>query len=358
MTTSVHGIREDFDLPQAILSALPSDPFEQLDVARKITSMALISRVEKMEVEEIKLLRKLSERDGIVSSLQERLANVEQSLEETSSRLSHALDEQILEEVKIYLISITNAEVKLTNEKAVLLTTVKKLTQEVAKLETFKRTLLQSLQAEEENSPQVDGGEKVTSLGSVSTRNKEYFTKEDYASLSKTRSASDLLMSDGVHSEQHPLEEASKHGIRNESPHSLTSLPTSKLSPPGSPLKRSTTVSPMQLHLPDAANRMSLNERSPIHFSLPASQPTTAPNSPPGGGTLPARTSKVDGKEFFRQARGRLSYEQFSVFLESIKELNAHKQTREDTLKKAEQIFGPQNADLYADFETLLSRHH
>ncbi|KAJ7545620.1 hypothetical protein O6H91_08G004100 [Diphasiastrum complanatum] len=342
MTTSVHGIREDFDLPQAILSALPSDPFEQLDVARKITSMALISRVEKMEVEEIKLLRKLSERDGIVSSLQERLANVEQSLEETSSRLSHALDEQV----------------KLTNEKAVLLTTVKKLTQEVAKLETFKRTLLQSLQAEEENSPQVDGGEKVTSLGSVSTRNKEYFTKEDYASLSKTRSASDLLMSDGVHSEQHPLEEASKHGIRNESPHSLTSLPTSKLSPPGSPLKRSTTVSPMQLHLPDAANRMSLNERSPIHFSLPASQPTTAPNSPPGGGTLPARTSKVDGKEFFRQARGRLSYEQFSVFLESIKELNAHKQTREDTLKKAEQIFGPQNADLYADFETLLSRHH
>ncbi|KAJ7545626.1 hypothetical protein O6H91_08G004100 [Diphasiastrum complanatum] len=341
MTTSVHGIREDFDLPQAILSALPSDPFEQLDVARKITSMALISRVEKMEVEEIKLLRKLSERDGIVSSLQERLANVEQSLEETSSRLSHALDEQV----------------KLTNEKAVLLTTVKKLTQEVAKLETFKRTLLQSLQAEEENSPQVDGGEKVTSLGSVSTRNKEYFTK-DYASLSKTRSASDLLMSDGVHSEQHPLEEASKHGIRNESPHSLTSLPTSKLSPPGSPLKRSTTVSPMQLHLPDAANRMSLNERSPIHFSLPASQPTTAPNSPPGGGTLPARTSKVDGKEFFRQARGRLSYEQFSVFLESIKELNAHKQTREDTLKKAEQIFGPQNADLYADFETLLSRHH
>jgi len=41
-----------------------------------------------------------------------------------------------------------------------------------------------------------------------------------------------------------------------------------------------------------------------------------------------ART-RVDGKEFFRQVRSRLSYEQFGAFLGNVKDLNAHKQTRE-----------------------------
>lgn len=46
-------------------------------------------------------------------------------------------------------------------------------------------------------------------------------------------------------------------------------------------------------------------------------------------GFVAARTTRLDGKEFFRQARSRLSYEQFSLFLANIKELNAHRQTRE-----------------------------
>nr|XP_028952411.1 uncharacterized protein At4g15545-like [Malus domestica] len=58
--------------------------------------------------------------------------------------------------------------------------------------------------------------------------------------------------------------------------------------------------------------------------------------------------TRVDGKEFFRQVRSRLSYEQFSAFLENVKELNRNKQTKEETLQKADEIFGPDNKDLYA----------
>ena len=43
--------------------------------------------------------------------------------------------------------------------------------------------------------------------------------------------------------------------------------------------------------------------------------------------------------------------------LQNIKELNAHRQTREETLRKAADIFGTDNGDLYASFESLLSRH-
>lgn len=64
-----------------------------------------------------------------------------------------------------------------------------------------------------------------------------------------------------------------------------------------------------------------------------------------------------DGKQFFREARGRLSYEAFNLFLASIKRLNNQQQSREDTLDEAKSIFGPEQSDLYKKFEHLLNRH-
>jgi len=77
------------------------------------------------------------------------------------------------------------------------------------------------------------------------------------------------------------------------------------------------------------------------------------------GSAPPAAGSPViDGKQFFKQARSRLSYEAFNLFLASIKRLNNQQQTREETLEEARRIFGPELQDLYRDFETLLNRNH
>jgi len=72
-----------------------------------------------------------------------------------------------------------------------------------------------------------------------------------------------------------------------------------------------------------------------------------------GGGGAPAQ---IDGKAFFRQARGVLSHEAFNNFLQSIKRLNNQQQTREETLSEAQRLFGPEHQALYADFESLLNR--
>jgi len=88
----------------------------------------------------------------------------------------------------------------------------------------------------------------------------------------------------------------------------------------------------------------------------------------PGQGHFPAQAapaaaqatgpgSTVDGKQFFRQARSRLSYEAFNMFLASIKRLNNQQQTREETLEEARNIFGTELGDLYQQFENLLNRH-
>lgn len=78
--------------------------------------------------------------------------------------------------------------------------------------------------------------------------------------------------------------------------------------------------------------------------------PTEPVAAPPGG-------TPLDGKQFFRQARNSLSYEAFNEFLANIKRLNNQQQSREETLAEARKIFGPEQQNLYKEFEQLLSRH-
>ena len=79
------------------------------------------------------------------------------------------------------------------------------------------------------------------------------------------------------------------------------------------------------------------------------------------GRSSPARREPsggyVDGKDFFRVARQRLSYDEFNRFLASIKLLNDHTQSRDVTLEQARRIFGAENHDLYEDFRSLLAHH-
>lgn len=53
--------------------------------------------------------------------------------------------------------------------------------------------------------------------------------------------------------------------------------------------------------------------------------------------------------------RAQLSYEQFSQFLHNIKELNAGRQSREETLRRARDIFGPAHQDMYGKCTTRKS---
>ncbi|CAK9218437.1 unnamed protein product [Sphagnum troendelagicum] len=290
----------EFELPQELLSVLPSDPYEQLDVARRITAMAVAARVSKLELETGKLRLKLAEKEHIIHGLQERIGDAESTLQETSARLSRALDEQA----------------SLANEKNMLAGQVKKLMRDVAKLETFKRTLMQSLQEDDEN-PTVS-----------------------YPSFSAPEHT--VLIC--------PPSRQSSYQKSRSTP-SLTPRLTPQQTPIGSPRQLSARGSPRRTMSGSDTHRI------PLPSSQPTSQSTTAPNSPPSHGSMPTRTPRVDGKEFFRQARNRLSYEQFSAFLANIKELNGHRQTREETLRKADEIFGLDNKDLYIAFDGLLSRH-
>lgn len=84
-----------FDLSDELLEVLPSDPYEQLDVARKITSIALSTRVSALESESADLRDQLSEKDGLIADLQSQVDSLDASLADAIDRLSRAEQEKV-----------------------------------------------------------------------------------------------------------------------------------------------------------------------------------------------------------------------------------------------------------------------
>ncbi|KAH0992834.1 hypothetical protein GBA52_004317 [Prunus armeniaca] len=334
----------NFDLPEEVLQVLPSDPFEQLDVARKITSVALSTRVSALESESYALRAKLAEKDQLIAELQAQVESLDASLSETADKLALAGQEKE----------------GLVKEKALLSNTVRKLNRDVTKLEVFRKTLMRSLEEEDENStgaseavakPKIQTQENLSSkpqaeVGVVSEGD------ATFATLPPSRASSirsQYSETGSIFSENRDTE-AERPRI---SPGLLLASQTStpRLTPPGSPPVYSASTSPTRTSKPVSPKRHSMSfATSRGMFDDRSSMPSSHHSSEYG-------RTRVDGKEFFRQVRSRLSYEQFGAFLANVKELNGHKQTKEETLQKADEIFGPDNKDLYAIFEGLINRN-
>ncbi|KAH0942323.1 hypothetical protein BRARA_A01978 [Brassica rapa] len=314
-----------FDLPEEVLQVLPSDPFEQLDVARKITSIALSTRVSALESESSDLRELLAEKDNQIAELQSHVESLDSSLSDALQKLSLAEDEKE----------------NLVRENSSLSSTVKRLQRDVSKLEGFRKTLMMSLQDDDQNAG-------TTQIIAKPTPNDEDSPFQPSRHSSIQSQASEAVEPAAVDNEK---DAAPKPSLSNSFP-LVSQTATPRLTPPGSPPALSASSTPKTTSRPISPRRHSVSfsttrgmfddNRSSISISEP--------------GSHTGRT-RVDGKEFFRQVRSRLSYEQFGAFLGNVKDLNAHKQTKDETLRKAEEIFGTDNRDLYVIFEGLITRN-
>ncbi|KAE8712394.1 LEC14B family protein [Hibiscus syriacus] len=322
------GSTSTFDLPDEILRVLPSDPFEQLDVACKITSIALSTRLSSLEAESSSLQFKLAEKDQKIAHLHAQIEALDASLSQTSEKL-------VLADVE---------KESLLNDNASLANIVKKLQRDVSKLEVFRKKLMQSLQEDEESSV---GGPRI--VAKLTPPEHEHFSfSYDITSFVSTSSEDDAT----VPSRNSFEEEHDADASRPDRPQLLASqTSTPRLTPPASPSSLSASASPTRTSKPVSPRRHS------VSFSTSRGMFDDRPSIRSSDSGSQTGRTRVDGKEFFRQARNRLSYEQFSAFLGNVKELNSHKQTREETLRKANEIFGPDNRDLYAIFEGLINRN-
>ncbi|KAL6893599.1 hypothetical protein ACP4OV_007697 [Aristida adscensionis] len=325
----------DFALPDEVLAALPRDPYEQLDLARRITAMAVAGRVSGLEREAARLRAEAAGRDRENGELRDRVSLLDATLQETNARLRAALEDNI----------------KLSKERDALAQTSKKLARDLQKLESFKRHLMQSLRDDSSSQPQE----------TIDIPTCDQSVASSCGDGSVSRPAANIL------SESLDVGSTNREGTAARPPSQKYAFSShiTRLTPEATPKIMSASVSPRRMSTTATPKLMSgatspSRPRIEGHMSMtpwyPSSKQSSAASSPPRGRPNPGRTPRIDGKEFFRQARSRLSYEQFGAFLANIKELNAHKQSREETLKKAEEIFGPDNKDLYLSFQGLLNR--
>ncbi|KAK9084066.1 hypothetical protein Scep_030537 [Stephania cephalantha] len=345
-----------FDLPEEVEAVLPSDPFEQLDIARKITSIALATRVSKLESESSRLRSTLHERDDLIADLQSQIESLHASLAQSTDRLAQA----------------DSLKERLLLENASLSNTVKKLNRDVSKLEAFRKTLMRSLQEEEDTSQAMAPPSVSKQIPADVKLSSDSHHGEEDAALPPSKSTSSVQSQfsetvnssaeDGASVETDVSQAASIYGA-SQTPLLASYASTPKLTPPGSPPSLSASVSPTtskptsprRYSMSFSTTRGTFDDRSSIFSSMPSSHHSSLSSSSDLG-SQSGRT-RVDGKEFFRQVRTRLSYEQFGAFLANVKELNSHKKSREETLRKADEIFGAENKDLYLIFEGLITRN-
>jgi hypothetical protein len=88
------GVSE-FSLPDDVLAVLPRDPYEQLDLARRITALAVAGRVTGLERELGRLRDGAAEKDAENAELRERVALLDRALQETNARLRGALEDNV-----------------------------------------------------------------------------------------------------------------------------------------------------------------------------------------------------------------------------------------------------------------------
>jgi hypothetical protein len=187
--------------------------------------------------------------------------------------------------VLMFLLSFWQAS--LANEKNMLAGQVKKLLRDVAKLETFKRTLMQSLQEDDEN-PTGEGGDKRGVANSNLAIRRASLSRahviEDDGQVLKTSAASSVgpVQEEDQHQEPDGPPSRQSSYQKSRSTPSLTPRLTPQQTPTGSPRQLSARGSPRRTMSGSDTHRI------PLPSSQPTSQSTTAPNSPPSHGSMPS----------------------------------------------------------------------
>ncbi|KAL5975677.1 hypothetical protein ACLOJK_020003 [Asimina triloba] len=336
----------DFHIPDEILAVIPTDPYDQLDLARKITSMAIASRVTRLEAETGRLRQKLADRDRTIYELQETIGQLEMACRDANDRLRAALDENV----------------NLANERDSLASTAKSLNRDLVKqAETVERPCDQSALRESSIKVSSHVGQRFSTSPYIAPR--------------------------------------------------LTPTGTPKLiSTSGSPRGVSTAVSPKLTPACTSPTKSHFDGRSLLSSWYPSSQQSSRPSSPPQGrsrlsyeqfGAFLANIKELNTQKQSREGYyllfipvvTKLTLQQlykatFGIFkllnegithlinqlpptirkapfwVSHLKDLggrlvyisNQLKFSTNETLTKAEEIFGMENKDLYLSFQGLLNR--
>jgi len=281
----------------SLTDSLPQDHEDQMQLGIRIIQSAYQNKVQFLEQEIRGLRMTCEEQRGTCTNLQQKSSALQVELVE-----SHQRSQQLAEE---------NKE---------LFKTVGSLRKQLGRLEMLKNSIISTVQEDDERQAELGDTRATTSVDYVNAAaplTANYAMGVDFRSLTAGGHPPLLGANRQVHHE--PMQQQFSQSL----------VPSGQIAGGYGGMTS-----------PSFGDAHGVAQHGP-------GSPAGVPASSPG---------VIDGKAFFRQARGKLSYEAFNQFLQSIKRLNAQQQTREETLGEARRIFGPSLGELYADFENLLNK--
>ncbi|KAI8799486.1 hypothetical protein BJ742DRAFT_845678 [Cladochytrium replicatum] len=86
----------------------------------------------------------------------------------------------------------------------------------------------------------------------------------------------------------------------------------------------------------------------------PQQNTKTSGNVGPNQNASSSSSTPVDGREFFKRARGLLSYDEFTTLLWNVRAYNAREQSRQKTLENLEALMGEKHRGLFVQFENMV----
>ncbi|KAL1522643.1 hypothetical protein AB1Y20_017622 [Prymnesium parvum] len=261
------------------------------------------SRLAELELNQLRSMNK--ERQGQITALESRVAELEAHMREANERANHV-----------------------ANERDLARNELKAVQRDMAKLDQFKRSILQSIKDED----------VAPTLATSSVSHDHGLRGGAHNLMYGTQQLA------GAHQYTPAIRSPATAATYSESYRTGTGL--SAVPSRSNGAHRSAAVAPPST---PAYTEMQIAHSAPAPTPAPLGAPAPAPPS--------SSTAHVDGKDFFKAARLRLSYEQFNTFLINIRSLNDRLQTQEETLAQARNIFGPDNQDLFFQFKELLVKH-
>ncbi|XP_024365201.1 uncharacterized protein At4g15545 isoform X2 [Physcomitrium patens] len=283
----------EMQLADGILMNLPEHPDQQLEIAQQITRFAVSGRVANLEGELDCLTLKLVEKAAIVEDLQARVSAVESMLGGITAKLAVALQDQA----------------KLAEVKDALADQMKTLMCQVSVLDDFKKAVVRSL------GPNSDFDDNP---GDATYAYAPEASASTYCSSEKSLLQLPLIMSKSTE----PPTPTKRKQQGQYSCMMLTSQDSPRDSAKGEESDKWTD---------NYKSAGAISEKSQWECPLTPRLPSD---------TGPAKSRRIDGKEVFRRARARWTCEQFSDFLNNIREVNALRRA-EEALELSSGVFHP-----------------
>jgi len=251
------------------------------------------TKVKQLEEEIAKLIQRNKDKELHSQELERKILRLEDDIQQGILKTKQLAEEQN----------------RTVNENVKLIQELSKLRKELDKLFSFKKAIIATF--DEEDLPEAFRSQSPNLSSSNHLRSSDSITNQDDSNSFKPTVR--FSITNPVNSE---VNSESLEFLQNDR---IISSPVS----------------------PSSSSRLNIDE---LDFSTTdARSQTTSPG-------------QIEGKAFFREARQRLTYDQFNNLISNIKNLNNRSLTKEETLERTRRIFGNDNNDLFWTFKKLLSK--